>query len=156
VFLVAETEDQVAKKKYDRLAKIFLAMILVLSVIIFLSSPSNKRDDSYHLVYIIGISAFSLAALMSPLIFYLFKRSRIIYLRVLIGFQVSMAILGWFTIRFPILVSEKNGHHLDFFNSAAPAATLYQLLIALFVGLALIIPAFYFLFKVFKKTGEKL
>ena len=42
------------------------------------------------------------------------------------------------------------GQHYTFFNTQAPAATMQQLLIALIVGLILVVPAFIYLFKVFK------
>jgi cytochrome d ubiquinol oxidase subunit II len=48
------------------------------------------------------------------------------------------------------MIHVKNGEHLTFYNTQAPAATLKQLLIALIVGLLLVIPAFIFLFRVFK------
>lgn len=61
-----------------------------------------------------------------------------------------LILLGWFAIHFPAIVYLKDSDPLTFFNAHAPDATLFQLLIALFVGLLLILPAFYFLFKVFK------
>ena len=92
--------------------------------------------------------------LITPLVFYLFNHPVIRLLRITVAIQVSLIMLGWFAIQFPVLVFEKNGNHLTFYNTQAPYATLYQLVIALFVGLILIIPSFYFLFKVFKRPKE--
>ncbi|HWJ26595.1 MAG TPA: cytochrome d ubiquinol oxidase subunit II, partial [Flavisolibacter sp.] len=74
------------------------------------------------------------------------------FLRAAIGLQVTAILIGWFAIQFPVLIKVKNGEDLTFFNTQAPASTQLQLLIALIVGLIVIIPAFVYLFRVFKKT----
>jgi cytochrome d ubiquinol oxidase subunit II len=92
--------------------------------------------------------------LLTPVIFYLFNHPKTIYLRLVIGAQVALIIFGWFAMQFPVIIFEKGGTHLTFYNTQAPYATLYQLFIALIAGLILIVPCFYFLFKVFKGSDE--
>ena len=58
--------------------------------------------------------------------------------------------MGWFYIQYPVLIQVRGGEHYTFFNTQAPEATQKQLLIALIVGLILVVPAFIYLFKVFK------
>jgi cytochrome bd ubiquinol oxidase subunit II len=153
VFLIGETVNNAERKRYTRLAKIFLLLTFILGILVFVMAEL----DGLHLFdgffqSTLSIISFSIAALLTPVIFYLFNHPIIHYLRAAIGLQVTMALLGWFAIHFPILIYEKNGNHLTFLNTRAPDTTLYQLLIALFVGLLLILPSFYFLYKVFKKT----
>jgi len=72
-----------------------------------------------------------------------------------VSLQVTLVLIGWFYIQFPVLIKLNNGTSLTFFNTQAPYATLYQLLIALIVGLIVIIPGFVYLFRVFKiKSNE--
>ncbi|HYE54434.1 MAG TPA: cytochrome d ubiquinol oxidase subunit II [Chitinophagaceae bacterium] len=156
VFLIGEATYPVEQKRYVRLSKLFLLATFILGVLVFVSAEWHR----HHLFDAFFRSPFSIASLSTvillvPLIFYLSEHPVIIYLRAAVAVQVALVVTGWFAIQFPVLVYEKNGAHLTFYNTSAPEATLYQLMIALFVGLLLIIPAFYFLFKVFKKTDEQ-
>jgi cytochrome d ubiquinol oxidase subunit II len=150
VFLIGETQSS-EQKKYIRLSKLFLVITFILGSVVFVTAEMK----SHHLIgdffqSPISITAFCVAMLIIPVIWYLFHHPRSLYLRALIGLQVMLILLGWFAIHFPTIIYIKNSDPLTFFNSHAPDATLLQLLIALFVGLLLILPAFYFLFKVFK------
>lgn len=156
VFLIGETTDPTERKRYIRLSKIFLVLTFIPGILVFLvGEPGNLHLLNMLFESGLSITAFSLAALLVPVIFYLFNHPNMLYLRAAIGLQVTLALLGWFAIHFPVLVYEKNGNHLTFLNTRAPDATLYQLIIALLVGLIMIIPSFYFLFKVFKRTHDQ-
>ena len=152
VFMIGET---IEKKKYARLARLFLVTTIVMGILVF----AMAEWAGHHLLDAFFGSVFSIVALgivllLVPLVFALLNNPTIILLRIVVGAQVSLIMLGWFAIQFPVLVYEKNGNHLSFYNTQAPDATMYQLLIALFVGLLLVVPAFYFLFKVFKAPRE--
>ncbi len=155
VFMIGEVESLGDRKRYVQISKAFLFITIALGVLVFVAAEAY----GHHLFDEFFRSAFSIAALgtvilLIPLIIYLFNQPNIVYLRVVAGIQVSLIMLGWFAIQFPILIYEKNGNHLTFYNTQAPEATLLQLLIALFVGLLLVIPAFYFLFRVFKGAKD--
>lgn len=151
VFMLGEVESLGDRKRYVQLSKAFLFATIALGVLVFVAAEAqghplmNEFFKSWF-----SIAALSSVILLIPFIFYLFNHPNIAYLRIVVGVQVSLIMLGWFAIQFPILIYEKNGNHLTFYNTQAPYATLLQLLIALFVGLVLVIPAFYFLFKVYK------
>ena len=66
--------------------------------------------------------------------------------RVAAASEVSLILWGWALGQFPYLVPPD----LTVDNSAAPAATLRLLTIALIAGLALLVPSLRYLFKVFK------
>jgi cytochrome d ubiquinol oxidase subunit II len=155
VFMIGEVESLGDRKRYVQIAKVFLLATVALGVLVFLVAEWH----GHHLLDEFFASGFSIAALSTvvlliPLVFYLFNHPNIRILRAVAGVQVSLIMLGWFAIQFPILVYEKNGQHLTFYNTQAPATTMLQLLIALFAGLILVIPAFYFLFKVFKGAKD--
>jgi cytochrome bd ubiquinol oxidase subunit II len=154
VFLVGESTNDAGKKKYSGLAKICLALTFIFGLLVFITAQMEDLQLFAGLFNsIISIIAFTVAVLLIPVIIYLFNHPNVIYLRGAIGLQVALFLLGWFAIHFPVVLYEKNGNHLSLFNANAPDASLYQLMIALFVGLILVMPAFYFLFKVFKKAN---
>ena len=151
-----ETTKTPEQKKYIQLSKIFLLLPFALGIFVVVTA----EYESHYLFHgffksSLSIIAFGIVALLIPVVFSFLNHTNTFYLRAAIGTQVTLIILGWFAIHFPVLVYEKNGDNLTFFNSAAPDATLYQLLIALIVGLLLIVPAFLFLFKVFKKPDAE-
>jgi cytochrome bd ubiquinol oxidase subunit II len=152
IFMIGEATEEVEQKRYTRLTKIFLAILSAAGLLVFIAAEWH----GHHLVREffqspMSITCMSVVILMIPGIFYLFNHPVPAYLRAATGLQVTLIMLGWFAIQFPILVYSKNGTHLTFYNTQAPYATMYQLLIALVVGLVLILPSFYFLFKVFKQ-----
>jgi cytochrome d ubiquinol oxidase subunit II len=156
IFMIGEATYPIEQKRYIRLSKIFLLLTCVMGISVFIAAELTEHHLFREFFKSgLSIAAFSCLILLIPVIFYLFNHPNILYLRAAISIQVTLVMLGWFAIQFPILVYEKNGHHLTFYNTQAPYATLYQLLIALFVGLLLIIPSFYFLFKVFKKSKRR-
>lgn len=156
VFLIGEASSSEEQKKYIRLSKIFLFSTFAMGVLVFASAElENHHLFQEFFSSPISVASFSTVVLLVPVVFYLFTHTNIAYLRAAISLQVALVMLGWFAIQFPILVYERNGNHLTFYNTQAPYATLYQLLIALFVGLLLVLPSFYFLFKVFKQSNEQ-
>ncbi len=153
VFLIGETENKSEQKKYIRLSLTFLLLTFTLALFVFVTAElQNQHLFNKLFTHSLSTGAFGIAFLLIPAIIYLFRHPTIFYLRAAISLQVTLVLLGWFAMNFPVMLYEKNGNHLSFLNAHAPDATLYQLLIALLVGLVLIIPSFYFLFKVFKKT----
>ena len=153
VFLIGETENKSEQKKYIRLSLTFLLLTFTLALFVFVTAElQNQHLFNKLFTHSLSTGAFGIAFLLIPAIIYLFRHPTIFYLRAAISLQVTLVLLGWFAMNFPVMLYEKNGNHLSFLNAHAPYATLYQLLIALLVGLVLIIPSFYFLFKVFKKT----
>lgn len=156
VFMTGEAAYPVEQKRYRRMAKVFLLASIAAGVWVFAIAEWQGHhlfDKFFHSPF--SIAALSLVLLLIPLVFHLLDHPVTGYLRAAVSVQVALIMLGWFAIQFPVLVYEKNGNHLTFYNTRAPEATLKQLLIALFAGLALVVPSFYFLFRVFKKTKEE-
>lgn len=151
VFVIGETLE---KKKYTRIARLFLFITIIMAVLVFAAAELEGHHllDEF-LASAVSIGSLSIVMVFIPVVLYLLRNPSVPYLRVAVGIQVSLIMLGWFAIQFPILVYDRTGNHLTFYNTQAPQATLTQLLIALFVGLVLIIPSFYFLFKVFKRAN---
>ncbi|MFD3003991.1 cytochrome d ubiquinol oxidase subunit II [Pontibacter toksunensis] len=156
VFLIGEAAYPDEQKRYVRLAKVFLSLTYILGASVFVAAEvENHHLFEAFYASSMSVSAFGTVVLFTPVIFYLFHHPSIFLLRAAVSVQVTLIMLGWFAIQFPILVYERNGQHLTFYNTQAPHETLFQLVIALLVGLVLVLPAFFFLFKVFKQGKDK-
>jgi len=69
--------------------------------------------------------------------------------RLLAPLQVSLVLWGWLAAQYPyILIPD-----LTIEQAAAPDATLRLVLIAVAIGIVLLVPSFYYLFKVTGKMG---
>ena len=71
--------------------------------------------------------------------------------RILVPIQVTLIIFGWGLAQYPYLVTPD----LTFSNTAAPDTVLRPVLIVLSVGIVLLVPAFWYLYTVFKGTPPK-
>jgi cytochrome d ubiquinol oxidase subunit II len=94
-----------------------------------------------------------LATLCFPAMLVAGLRDQVWTQRVIVGAQVALVLAGWLRVQFPVLARLPGGE-LTFFNAHAPAATLNQLGGALLVGSVFILPALYYLFRVFKLREE--
>jgi cytochrome bd ubiquinol oxidase subunit II len=74
--------------------------------------------------------------------------------RIVAGAQTTFIIIGWFGAQFPVMVRFNNTNPLTIYNAVAPEKTLMMMILALFVGLALVIPLLLYLLKVFKFSSE--
>jgi cytochrome bd ubiquinol oxidase subunit II len=153
VFLVGEAGDEVSWRKYVRLSKRFLLATVLSGIAVFAAAEWEGHPLFDEFVRSPrSIAMLALAVLLIPVMLYFLNRkhNKTVYLRIATGIQCSAILAGWFYIQYPVLIQVSNGQHLTFLNTAAPEATLKQLLIALVVGLVLVVPAFLYLFKVFK------
>lgn len=153
VFLLAEVNSDEQKKRYSRLCKNFLLITMLLGLLVFVTAEFMRhRLFTEFLNSTLSMLCFVVVIALVPYLLRLFVNPRTVLLRVIVGIQVAMIMLGWFSIQFPVLIYDRDGNHLSFFNAAAPEATQLQLLIALVVGLIFVVPAFYFLFRIFKAS----
>lgn len=74
--------------------------------------------------------------------------------RILVVAQVIFILLGFFFIQAPVIIQTQQGP-LTFGDTAAPEATLVQLILALVVGLFIILPCLGILFWIFKFKDNK-
>lgn len=153
VFLVGETKMDRERRRYAMFSKQLMFFTMLLGVLVFFAAEMEGHPLLVEFLQSsISIAMLLLATFLCPFIwFFLNKTSnKTLYLRVAVSIQITAILIGWFYIQYPVLIQVSGGEHLTFFNTQAPEATLKQLLIALIVGLILVVPAFIYLFKVFK------
>ncbi len=158
IFLVGETKIDRERKMYVRLSKRFMIGTMLTGLLVFtmasVSGHNLVRQFSHSVTSIVTLVV---ATILCPVIWHFLnkEKKKTVYLRIGVSLQVALVLIGWFYIQFPVLIKLNNGMSLTFFNTQAPYTTLYQLLIALIVGLIVIIPGFVYLFRVFKiKSNE--
>ena len=153
VFLVGETKNDRERRRYAMFSKQLMVFTMLFGLLVFVAAEIHGHHLlNEFLQSTVSIIMLVIASIACPVIwFYLNRKSnKTLPLRVVVGLQVTAILIGWFYIQYPVLIQVKDGNNFTFFNTQAPYATLQQLLIALIVGLILIVPAFIFLFRVFK------
>jgi cytochrome d ubiquinol oxidase subunit II len=103
----------------------------------------------------LSLGCLVLATLLVPVVAWSFREGRVWTLRLATGAQMSAILLGCFGAHFPVLIRFAHGNTLELRDASAPEHTLWPLLIALGVGLALIGPSLVYLFKVFKSEPAR-
>lgn len=155
VFLVPESQTEEERDKYIRLARNTMASTIASGLLVFATAQWEGHSLLPDFIKSPGsIISLAIVALLVPVMLHFMHTNNAVYLRISIGIQVTAILTGWFAIQYPVMIHVKDGQHLTFFNTHAPDVTLKQLLIALLAGLVLVIPAFIFLFRVFKVKEE--
>lgn len=151
VFLTSEAQTELGQSRYRRLSQRAMLFTAAAAVLLFVAAEAQAHSlwDEF-LRSNLSIICLIAACLLVPAVIYYLHKHKVVALRIAIGAQVTAILAGWFAIQYPVLIHVKNGEHLTFYNTHAPDATLTQLLIALIVGLLLVVPAFIYLFRVFK------
>jgi cytochrome bd ubiquinol oxidase subunit II len=155
VYLIGESADGELRASFMRKAAWAGLATVVSGGIVFLSAPLegfSLLDD--FLASRTAQTAILAATVLFPWLWVAARQGWVWTARALVGAQVTFVLLGWFRIRFPVLVNLKGDDDLTFFNAHAPAATLDQLGWALLIGSLFILPALVWLFRVFKGTGD--
>lgn len=147
VYLTLEAGEEKLREDFRKRALASAGVVGLMALVVFLLSaegaPSIGRKLSaswwtWPLQVLTGVMAVGA-------IFMLWTR-RFRLARLLAAAQVILILWGWAVAQFPYLVEPD----ITIYNSAAPAATLRLTLAALAIGALLLLPSFYYLFRVFK------
>lgn len=155
VYLAVENSMAEGRREFVRLARNLSFMTVGAGAGVFLAAEAY----GLHLLTLfmespVNIAALVLATASLPLLWYSLSAGKVVFSRMLTVFQVFLILGAWFHVQFPDVMRFADGSALTFANTAAPAATLRQLMLALLVGSCLIFPALYFLYKTFKFDTE--
>jgi len=147
-YLIGEAETLRMKKFFSRRAVASNVASIATGGLVFLTA----HWENYPLAKEFFTNSHSMAMIGVATVFTLllvFFRMRKTASRILIPGIVMAIILGFYFVHAPAIVSTKQGY-LTLANTAAPEATLRQLLIALLVGLVLVLPSLGLLIWIFK------
>lgn len=152
VYLIGETEVEQKRNAFTKSARELNAAAVVIGILVFASA----EWEGLPLVSMFAGSWFALtmliaATLLLPALWWSLIQTKIILSRFLAAAQVTCILLAWFQVQYPVVINQTEGFpDLTFYNSAAPEATLMQLIIALLIGSLLIFPFLFYLMKTFK------
>lgn len=150
VYLIGETnEDNFAL--FARTSLIFLSLLILSGLVVFLTAENSQLSLFRKFTKTpLSIGCVILATFLIPFLWKTINHKNILWTRLLAGIITACILIGWFAVQFPVLISRADGNHLTIWNTKAPYITMFYLLIALVVGVFIILPAFVYLFKVFK------
>ena len=152
VYLTLETDDTALQEDFRRRALIAAVSVGVMAGLSFILSangaPTIRRglgNAPWSIPFQILTGAVALWAIWT-----LWNR-QFRLARILVPIQVTLIVFGWGLAQYPYLVTPD----LTFSNAAAPDTVLRPLLIVLIAGGVLLVPAFWYLYTVFKGTTRK-
>lgn len=151
VYLTGETRDREEQRLFMRLARGLSFAAVIAGGLVF------PAADRYGLPLFgmfsaepVAVGAVTIATVALPLLWRSLIAGSVLWSRVLAVVQVVLILGAWFYVQYPVVVRVADGDHLTFANTAAPYASLLQLVLALVVGSCIIFPSLYFLFRTFK------
>lgn len=154
-FLISEAETARMKKFFHRRALATNLAVLQSGAFLFIAAEWNDKSLASDLLERpASLLMLGLATALGWLIWPLRRLKNQIWSRMLAASVVLCAVLGFYFIHSPALIVTTDSY-LNFRNTAAPDATLRQLLIALAIGLFMILPSLFLLFWIFKFKSEK-
>ena len=152
VYLTLETEDTELREDFRRRALLSAVSVGVMAGLSFIFSaegaPTIRRglgSAVWSIPFHILTGAVALWAIWT-----IWNR-QFRLARILVPIQVTLIVFGWGLAQYPYLVTPD----LTFSNTAAPDTVLRPLLIVLIAGGVLLVPAFWYLYAVFKGAARK-
>jgi len=156
IYLIGEANDDESYITFSNTSRLFFILLVITGAAVFLMA------DVYGLHLLrqflespIAIACVIIATIIIPFLWRSITQRNIFKLRLLAGIQTAAIISGWFAVQFPVMIFIEGGHNLTVWNSQAPEKTMSMLLYALIAGVLIILPAFGYLFKVFKFGNEE-
>jgi cytochrome bd ubiquinol oxidase subunit II len=157
IFIIGETGDIPTRKRFIRKAKQMNVAAVVSGALVFTAAISEGIPlDAWMFDNAVGVIAIIAATLSLILLWYLLLvKGKIIIIRVLAGFQVTMILLAITLRHYPNIVILKGGRYLSLLEHAGQERAIYSLGMALLLGSIFILPAlFYLLYSFNKKAGS--
>ena len=155
VYLLGEAHDKESYQTFAKTLRIFFALLALSGLGIFLVAEIYGLHLFKKFIQSpVAIGCIILATIIIPLLWTNINRRNVIRIRLLAGTQTACIIAGWFAVQFPVMIFISGGSHLTVWNSQAPELTISLLVYALIAGILLILPAFAYLFKVFKLDNK--
>lgn len=151
VFAVGETADDGHQRMLTRLARSFIAIVVVCGAAVFLTAHRSEIP-LLHWIFgdLWGQLAITAASLSLIGLFIAFKRGNALWMRLLAGFQVVMILFAATYQHYPDLVLLNDGSALSLADHHGGLASIEALGWALLCGSVLILPALFYLMYAFR------
>lgn len=155
VYLIGETDDPPLRRRFTRFAAAFNGLVVVSGGLVFLASL-RERENLFRVFVseFATLGVLTMATALFVALWWFINRRRIYLMRTVAAGQATLILAGWYLLYAPNALVTVDGP-ISFYDTAAPPATLRQLLIALLVGSVFIFPSLFYLFRVFKVRGRE-
>jgi cytochrome bd ubiquinol oxidase subunit II len=150
VYLIDETTDEALMKRFRGHAAVFNCLVIAAGATVFVTSLGER--ESLPVTFFknpLTLGVMGVASLLFVVLWFFIKRHHVWLTRVVAAGQVGLILLGWWLLYAPNALLTAKGP-LNFYEVAAPDATLWQLVLALLIGSCFIFPSLIFLLRVFK------
>lgn len=154
VYLIGEAKDEMFGV-FSKTSYVFMGLLVISGGLVFLTAELvgigflSKFLDSP-----LSIGCVITATILIPFLIKSISGRKVLWTRLIAGAITACILVGWFSVQFPVLIYRSGGDHLTIWNSQAPPTTMYYLMIALIAGIIIILPAFAYLFRIFKFSDE--
>ncbi|MFK8105208.1 MAG: cytochrome d ubiquinol oxidase subunit II [Saprospiraceae bacterium] len=151
IFLLGEVSTEEGYLWLSKFSKRLFVLSVLAGVAIFISSYAT--DLVFHKTFFnhpMSVLTIICSTLLVPLIFRLIQQRKIWTVRVTVAVQIVLIMVGWFLIQWPNFVLFSDGTTLSVYDAAGPTITMKILFICLAIGVVIIFPGLYYLFKLFK------
>lgn len=154
IFIIGETDDENSRVRFIRKAKQMNLAAAVFGALVFWAAHAEGIPlDKWMFDNPVGIIAIVAAILSLAVLWYmLLRKGKVIIIRVLAGFQVTMILLAITIRHYPNIVILKGGQYLSLLEHAGQEKTIQSLAMALLLGSLLILPALFYLLYSFRKS----
>jgi cytochrome d ubiquinol oxidase subunit II len=153
IYLIGEAENEYDHQRFINKAKMMNISAVICGALVFIAAQTDHIPVIQWVIdNPVGLTAVISATLSLALLWYLITRGKVLILRPLAAFQVTMILLAISFAHFPDFILEKNGNNFSLFENQAPQKTLDALGWALLIGSVLILPALFYLYYRFEKT----
>lgn len=158
VYLLGETDEPTLRAPLRRQVGWTQAAIIGSGLLVFVAAGLDGLPLLPRFLHDpVSVACLVLATALPLPLGALVRRERVILARGLAAAQVVLILAGWFHLQYPWLIARRTegaAGGLSYLQAAAPLATQKQLFYALIVGIMLIFPALYFLFRIFKTHSQ--
>lgn len=147
VYLTLEASENELQEDFRLRALIAGIAVGILALTVFILAGSGAptvRAGISRSWWALGLHLFT--AVFAIAAFYALWTRKYGVARICAAAQVTLILLGWALAQFPYLVEP----NMTIYSAAAPRATLQLLVVALAVGVLVLFPSYYYLFRIFK------
>ncbi len=156
IYLTGEVKEEDGYNQFAKTSHILLILLIFSGMGVFLAGELTGLNlFARFLKSAISIVCVIVATLLIPILLINVKRRNSWLTRFIAEIQTACILVGWFAVQFPVMIFIKGGTHLTVWNTQAPDRTLVFLFYSLLVGIVLILPAFAFLFRIFKFDNKE-
>lgn len=155
IYLIGEADDEHDRQRFIRKARSMNIAAVICGALVFLAAEVEHVPlRQWVFTNPVGLTAVIAASLSLIALWYFIQRGKVMILRVLAGFQVTMILLAISYAHFPYFIIIKDGPSLSLLEHQAPPKTMEALALALLLGSVLILPALFYLYYSFQKDRD--